>query len=106
MEITDLREMVELDPDDALMRYVLATRLLEDHASGSLEEAVEHLEFVVEKDPQHVASYLALGQAYLRQGRDDVARDCLENGKQIAGELQHGEGLDLVPQFEELLESL
>jgi len=106
MEISDLREMVELDPEDAVMRYVLGTRLLEDDAPGSLGEAVENLEAVIRTDPKHVASYLALGRAYLRQGHEDKARETLEEGMSIAEGLKHGEGRDLIPEFEELIESI
>jgi len=104
MEIADLREMVELDPEDVLMRYVLGSKLLEEGEDPT--EAVGHLAYVVGHDPQHVASYLALGNAYLRQGHEEKARDVLEKGMEIASGLKHGEGLDLVPEFEDLLASI
>lgn len=103
MEISQLREMLELDPDDLELHYVLGTRLLED---GELREAAEHLMAVLELDARHVASHLALGQAFMRLGREEEARDVLEEGLAVAQTLKHGEGLDLVPQFEELIAEL
>jgi cytochrome c-type biogenesis protein CcmH/NrfG len=105
MEITELREMLELDPDDVELRYTLGMHLLDD-VDGDPKEAVTHLKAVLEHDPRHVATHLALGQAYMRLGREEDARDTLEDGLRVAETLQHGEGLDLVPQFEELLAEL
>jgi cytochrome c-type biogenesis protein CcmH/NrfG len=106
MEISELRELVELDPEDTLLRYSLGKRLLEDEVEGDVGQAVENLEMVVASDPRHVATYLALGQAYLRQGREERARDVLEQGLEVCRTLQHGEGRDLEPEFEELLDTL
>ncbi len=105
MEIQELRELLADDPDDPLLHYVLGTRLM-DEDGGDVREAAEHFEAVVEKDPRHVASYLALGQAYLRLDREDAARDVLERGHRLAQKLHHGEGGDLAPEFEDLLESI
>jgi cytochrome c-type biogenesis protein CcmH/NrfG len=105
MEITELREMLELDPDDVELRYVLGLHLLEDD-DGDPKEAVTHLRAVLENDPRHVASHLALGQAYMRLGKEDEARETLEEGLRVAETLKHGEGRDLMPQFEELLGEL
>lgn len=103
MEISQLREMLELDPDDLELHYALGARLLEN---GDLREAVDHLVSVIDLDPNHVASHLALGQAYMRLGREEDAREVLEDGLTVAETLQHGEGHDLVPQFEALLNEL
>ncbi len=105
MQISELREMLELDPEDVELRYALGLHLLEDD-DGDPKEAVEHLSNVLEIEPGHVASHLALGQAYMRLGKDDEARETLEDGLQVAQQLQHGQGHDLVPQFEELLAEL
>lgn len=105
MEITELREMLELDPDDLELRYTLGMHLLED-IDGDPREAAEHLRHALDIDPRYVASHLALGQAYMRLGKEDDARATLQDGLEVARTLKHGEGLDLVPQFEELLEEL
>lgn len=105
MQITELRNLLELDPEDPELNYVLGLRLLED-ADGDPKEAVDHLRAAVQQNPQYVASYLALGQAYMRLAKEDDARTALEQGLRIAETLKHGEGLDLVPQFEELLADL
>lgn len=106
MEIAELRELVEMDPEDTLLRYSLGKRLLEDEVEGDVGEAIQNLEVVVSNDPRHVATYLALGQAYLRQGREEKARDVLEQGLDICRTLQHGEGRDLEPEFENLIDTL
>lgn len=103
MEISQLREMLELDPDDLELHYTLGMRLLDN---GDIREAVDHLVSVIDLDPNHVASHLALGQAYMRLGREEDAREVLEDGLAVAETLQHGEGHDLVPQFEEMLNEL
>jgi len=105
MEIAELREMLELEPDDPDLHYVLGMHLLED-ADGDPKESVLHFRAVLRQDPRHVASHLALGQACMRLGEDEAARATLEEGLAVAQTLKHGEGLDLVPQFEELLAEL
>lgn len=105
MEIAELRELLELEPDDPELRYVLGMHLLED-ADGDPREAIQHFQAVLRHDPRHVASHLALGQAYMRIGKEAEARQILEEGRNVASTLKHGEGLDLVAQFEELLAEL
>ena len=102
MEISQLREMVEEDPEDVLLRYSLGRKLLED-MDGDPKEAVIHLCAVLETEPRHVAAMLALGQAYMRVGKDDEARETLEAGLEATRGLSHAEGEDLGPEFEKLL---
>lgn len=102
MEISELREMVEEDPGDVLMRYSLGRKLLED-MDGDPKEAVIHLQAVLETEPRHVAAMLALGQAYMRVGKDDEARETLEAGLEASRALAHADGGELGPEFERLL---
>lgn len=102
MEIQDLREMVEEDPEDVDLRYSLGRKLLDD-MDGDPKEAVTHLEAVLDMEPGHVSGLLALGQGYLRLGKDDEAREALEQGLELSRALPSSEGGDLAPEFERLL---
>lgn len=75
------RQVLEIDPDDALAHFGLGELALE---RGRLDRAVEHLERAIEADPSHAAAVLALGRAL--EGRDDLdrARDAYERGVEIA----------------------
>lgn len=97
--------MLEEEPNDPLLHFTLGTKLLDD-IDGNPREAVKHLEAAIEHDESHVASYLALGRAYMRLGREDEAREVLEQGQELASKLHHGEGGDLAPQFQELIAEL
>ena len=102
MEIQELREMVDEDPEDVELRYSLGRKLLDD-MDGDPREAVVHLSVVLEAEPHHLPSMLALGQAYLRIGKDDEAREVLEEGLALTREATSADGGELGPDFEQLL---
>jgi folate-binding protein YgfZ len=62
------RQVLELDPDDALGNFGLGELLAEE---GRFEEAVFYLERALATDPRYSAALLALGRAH--EGADDLA---------------------------------
>ena len=75
------RQVLELDPDDALGNFSLGELLVEE---GRYEEAVVHLERALATDPRYSAALLALGRAH--EGANDLtaARKIYRRGIEIA----------------------
>jgi tetratricopeptide (TPR) repeat protein len=75
------RQVLELDPDDALGNFGLGELLVEE---GRFEEAVVHLERALATDPRYSAALLALGRAH--EGAEDVtaAREIYLRGVDVA----------------------
>jgi folate-binding protein YgfZ len=75
------RQVLELDPDDALGNFGLGELLAEE---GRYGEAVVHLERALEADPRYSAAFLALGRAH--EGAEDLvaARDTYRRGVNVA----------------------
>jgi folate-binding protein YgfZ len=75
------RQVLDLDPDDALGNFGLGELLLED---GSLTEAVSHLERALAVDPRYSAALYALGRAH--EGAEDLAsaRETYRRGVDVA----------------------
>lgn len=76
-----IEEMLAIDPDDSFLRYGLA---MEYASAGEDEESVRQLMDLVRRDAEYVPAYLQCGQALVRLGRDDEARDVLTNGITMA----------------------
>lgn len=103
MNVETFRKLVALDPEDALSRFGLGTKLLE---VGEFREAAEHLRFANRKAPGHLATYHVLAQALIKLGLHDEARGVLEEGLKHAAGVGEGMGRDLGPAMEEMLRKL
>jgi tetratricopeptide (TPR) repeat protein len=75
------RQVLELDPDDAMGNFGLGELLAEE---GRYAEAVDHLERALAADPRYSAALLALGRAH--EGTDDLvaARRTYRRGVDVA----------------------
>ena len=75
------RQVLELDPDDALGNFGLGELLVDEER---FEEAVSHLERALIADPRYSAALLALGRAH--EGVDDLAsaRETYRRGVDVA----------------------
>ena len=76
-----LEEFVAQDPDDSFSRYALA---LEIEKEGSEQQAVPHLQEVIQRDPHYVAAYYQLGRLLTKTGLLDEARDVYRRGLVVA----------------------
>jgi folate-binding protein YgfZ len=65
------RQVLELDPDDAMGNFGLGELLVEE---GRYAEAVDHLERALAADPNYSAALLALGRAH--EGANDLVAAC------------------------------
>ena len=75
------RQVLDLDPDDALGNFGLGELLVEE---GRYADAVAHLERALESDPRYSAALLTLGRAH--EGAEDLtmARQTYRRGVDIA----------------------
>ena len=107
MDVAKLRKLVALDENDPLSRFALGKKLFETESSReALAEAADHLRFANEKAPEHLATYHILGQALMKLGRNDEAREVFERGVVRADAVGEGMGRDLAPAMRELLGQL
>ena len=86
----DLLQLLEDEPDDALLRLTLGKEYLE---AGDAAAALPHLEKAVTADPKYTAAYRYLGTALDALERDGEAADTWERGIAVAdetGDLQAG----------------
>lgn len=104
MDIEAFRQMVAKHPKGFLGRYGLGNKILQE--GGNVEEAVEHLTMATQLDPTHVASHLALGRALLGLGRKAEAKPILAAGVDAALSGRSNGGKDLVPEMQQLLQTL
>ncbi|HSN55664.1 MAG TPA: tetratricopeptide repeat protein, partial [Candidatus Sulfomarinibacteraceae bacterium] len=75
------RQVLEVDPDDALAHFGLGELAAEE---GRLGEAADHLERALAAEPGHAAAMLALGAVAERLGDADRARSVYERGVDAA----------------------
>lgn len=107
MDFDTLRRLVELDPEDPLSRFALGEKLVsEADDAGALAEAEVHLRFSNSAAPDHLATYHVLAQLLLRLSREEEARPVLEEGIRRAMRAPSGQGGDLVPILQDLLDDL
>jgi Tfp pilus assembly protein PilF len=88
--IAELLELLEDEPDDALLRLTLGNAYLEIGNPGA---ALAHLEHAVTIDPRYSAAYRSLGAALERLGRPAEAASAWERGVAVAeqtGDIQAG----------------
>jgi Tfp pilus assembly protein PilF len=75
------RQVLEIDPEDALANYGLASIF---HERGDFSEALPLLEQVLRSDPRYSVAYLLLGKVLKALGRDSQAREILSQGVKVA----------------------
>lgn len=105
LTIDDLRRAVTDDPNDAVMRFALAQKLL-DEAPEALRESEEHLRVALRLNPDYLVLYHVLGQALAAQKKENEAINILREGIRRVEETGTAEGHDLKPDMEALLDSL
>jgi tetratricopeptide (TPR) repeat protein len=76
-----IEAMLEADPTDAFLRYGLA---MEYVATGDDQGAVAQFERLLQDNPDYVAGYFHGGQALMRLGKTNEARELLERGIVVA----------------------
>lgn len=107
MDIAQFRKLLAMDDSDPLSRFALGQALFKQgQSTEELDEAAEHLKFANSKDPEHLATYLILGQVLIKLGRMDEAKTVLKVGSKKAEGVTVGMGHDLGPAMVELLETL
>lgn len=106
MDVAKLRKLVALDEDDPLSRFALGQALVRESSPEAISEAVKHLTFANEQDPDHLATYHVLGQALIKLGRLSEARRVLTAGCEKVDAAGGGMGRDLGPAMTELLETI
>lgn len=79
-----IEEMLRQDPDDSFLRYGLA---MEHLSAGDDQAGVECLRELMRRDARYVPAYLQAGQALLRLGEEDEARDVLRAGIAVADQV-------------------
>ena len=92
--------MLQSEPEDVFLNYALAMAMM---AEGSDDDALSQLEHVIDLDPDYVASYFQLGQAYARAGKVELSRDALERGIRAARRTGDSHALSEMTGFLELL---
>jgi len=75
------RQVLELDPEDALGNFGLGELMVEE---GRFADAVEQLERALAADPRYSAAILALGRAHEGAGDPGLARETYRRGVEIA----------------------
>ena len=76
-----IEDMLADEPNDPFLRYGLA---MEHLAEGDDSGAVKRFAELIAVSPDYVPAYLQAGQALIRLGRTEEAREMLERGSQAA----------------------
>lgn len=79
------RKGVQLDPDNVDYRYALGSLLV---LTANAQDAVPHLEAVLEARPWHYWSAYNLGRAFRQLGRQDMARQYLDRAQRMQDHLE------------------
>ena len=69
------------NPEDSFLRYGLA---MEHASAGDDAGAVRVFRDLLARDAEYVPAYLQAGQALIRQGEDDKAKEILKSGIAVA----------------------
>lgn len=72
-----LQELLENNPDDVFLNFGLAMELLKEDRK---EEAIAQFDRVLDLDPNYVSAYIQKGNALIRLGRKDQAKETLAAG--------------------------
>jgi|SRR5262249_9445654 len=83
--LLQIQEMLENDPSDTLLRYMLA---MEYASQGNDRRAVECFRELLAAAPDYVPAYMQAGRALVRQGKDDEARAIFQGGIAVAQQKQ------------------
>jgi len=87
-KVAQLKELIELDPDDAVLHYGLGCECLR---RGEFTVAAEALQRALELQPDYSAAHRELGKALEKLNRREEAVAAYRRGHQIAtgkGDLQ------------------
>lgn len=106
MNLDVLRQMIDQDPGDTMLRFVLGQKLFEEGTPADRPEAIEHLRFVQEHDQKNAAAWYVLAQALAAAGHEREACDVLHGALHKIDGDPAIDGTDLRPQIEEMLEEL
>ena len=91
-----LEGMLAEDPDDQLLRYMLA---LELDKGGDHDRSLEYLAELMQADPPYVPAFLMAGQQYTVIGNTEAARTAWQAGIQAAVEQQNEHAASEMTQF-------
>jgi predicted Zn-dependent protease len=86
--IAEFKEVLELMPEDPVVRFGLAGAYLE---AGQAENAVAEYQEAIRLKPDYSAAYRGLGRALEQAGRLDEAKAAYAKGRHVAtqnGDLQ------------------
>ena len=72
-----LNEILTQNPNDAFARYGLA---MEYSKTGDLQRALGEFKRLLESNPDYTAGYFMAAQMLSRAGRNDEAKELLEDG--------------------------
>lgn len=97
-KIETLKALVEKNPDNPLGRYGLANEYLK---LEMYEEAIEQIEAYLKLKDDQGAVYRMLGEALLKLGKREEAKEAYRNGIEAAQ--RHGHP-GMAAEFEETLE--
>ena len=97
-KIENLKALVEKNPDNPLGRYGLANEYLK---LEMYEEAIEQIEAYLKLKDDQGAVYRMLGEALLKLGRKEEAKEAYKKGIEVAH--RHGHP-GMAAEFEETLE--
>ena len=97
-KIETLKALVEKNPDNPLGRYGLANEYLK---LDMYEEAIEQIEAYLKLKDDQGAVYRMLGEALLKLGRKEEAKEAYKKGIEAAH--RHGHP-GMAAEFEETLE--
>jgi tetratricopeptide (TPR) repeat protein len=103
MTLEQLKQIVELYPEDMLGHYSLGFKYQE---LNEPELAKKHLLEANKLNPKHIATYLALGNVLADLADTDGAEKVYRQGLAMIPQVGAGEGQDLKPDFEEAIEEL
>lgn len=84
--IEELQKRISEDPENLIDRFVLLSTYCEEK---EWSEAVCEGREILERKPDYLAVYIHLGEALLRTGKREEARELLSKGKELAEKFGH-----------------
>ena len=82
-KLEQLKQLAELDPDDAVVHYGLGCEYLR---RGEFEAATEALRRTLQLQPDYSAAWRELGKALEKLGRREAALEAYRRGHEVAQE--------------------
>ena len=79
--VATLKEVLATNPDDAFARYALG---LEYSGSGETDAALAEFQRLLASHPDYTNGYFMAAQTLARAGRNDEARELLQQGTESA----------------------